>query len=139
MESVPPDVRAFLLPAGTKALEVAVDQPQYEPMIVLRTPDGRVVMQWLPSRMDLLQLEAGQPLTLVLLTGGQRQQPVQIFVGGADLREEPTCPRCDRALSLETHHTRSYCVFDRPQGRVRVYDTYCELLWTWALYREDRP
>jgi hypothetical protein len=126
MDHVTPAFQQFRFPEGTRAIEVAADQPQFSTMTVFRTPDGRVVSQWKPTDEELLWLLNGTPVTLVLFTGGGRQQPVQLFVGGADLRDEPTCPRCERALSSDTMHTRLYCAFMAHGRWVRVYDTYCE-------------
>jgi hypothetical protein len=76
----------FLLPAGTCEVVYAEDQPQYHPLPSLRTPDGRVVSQWLPTAEELDALMRGQPLTLVIHTFNEPLQPIQLGVGGMDLR-----------------------------------------------------
>lgn len=86
MDIVNPNASLFLLPPGTCAVNIAEHQPQYQTLPSLRTPDGRVVSQWRPTPNDLILLNNGVPLTLVLHTFGQPLQPIQMAVGGLDLR-----------------------------------------------------
>lgn len=86
MDIQTPNADLFLLPPGTRAINIAEHQPQYQTLPSLRTPDGRVVSQWMPTPNDLILLNNGVPLTLVLHTFGEALQPIQMAVGGMDLR-----------------------------------------------------
>ncbi len=85
MELIAPHPEAFELPDGWTVPVYAADQPQYNPLPCIRTLDGKVISQWRPSDEELKQLFAGEPITLVLHTFNQPLQPIQLFVGGADL------------------------------------------------------
>jgi hypothetical protein len=86
MTIVTPNRALFLLPPGTRDVKIAEHQPEYLTLPSLVTPDGRVVSQWQPTPNDLLLLNTGVPVTLVLHTFGQPLQPIQMAVGGLDLR-----------------------------------------------------
>jgi hypothetical protein len=86
MDIVVPNRTQFLLPPHTRAVQIAEHQPEYLTLPALITPDGRVVSQWQPTANDLLLLANGVPVTLVLHTFGLPLQPIQMAVGGMDLR-----------------------------------------------------
>ncbi len=86
MELIVPDRKQFLLPEGVKDVKYAENQPEYQPLPSLKTLDGRVITQWRPSKQELEALNGGQPLTLVIHTFNQPLQPLQLGVGGMDLR-----------------------------------------------------
>jgi hypothetical protein len=85
----PIDVRPdyHLVPPGTREVVYAKDQPQYLPLPTLVTPDGRVLSQWQPDANELELLKNGAPVTLVLYTFNGPLQPIQLVVGGMDLRQ----------------------------------------------------
>jgi hypothetical protein len=87
MDIVSPQASLFLLPPGTREMKIAEHQPEYQTLPSLVTPDGRVVSQWRPTPNDLILLNAGVPVTLVLHTFGDALQPIQMAVGGMDLRQ----------------------------------------------------
>lgn len=86
MDIVTPDPSMFLLPPDTVETVIAKDQPEYQPLPALVTRDGRVISQWKPTQSELEALFRGQPITLVIHTFLQPLQPIQIEVGGMDLR-----------------------------------------------------
>jgi hypothetical protein len=86
MDITTPDRSTFLLPEGTRAVEIAKDQPGYLNLPSLVTPDGKVASQWIPNANELALLNAGVPVTLVCYTFNRPLQPVSLMVGGADLR-----------------------------------------------------
>ncbi len=87
MKIISPDFGKCLLPEGTRAVNIAEHQkPDYLTLPSLVTPDGRVLCQWMPEPNDLILLNNGCPITLVLHTFNQSLQPIQMVVGGADLR-----------------------------------------------------
>lgn len=86
MQPITPNPAHFLLPDEYEVKIWAKDQPQYIPLLGIRVLDGRVATQWKPEPNDLLLIASGVPITLVLHTFGGSLQPIQIMVGGADLR-----------------------------------------------------
>ena len=86
MEQIAPYPEKFVLPKGTRMTVYAANQPEYEPLPSIVTPDGKVVSQWKPTEEELKQLMAGEPLTLVVWTFNRPLQPVCLGVGGFDLR-----------------------------------------------------
>lgn len=80
-----PDREKFTLPEDTESVTYAEDQPQYQPLPVLRTPDGTLATWWLPDMSELALLNRGVPVCLIIKTFNQPLQPVSIGVGGADL------------------------------------------------------
>jgi hypothetical protein len=87
MEIVKPNPEQFLLPPGAEEVTYAEDQPQYLPLPVIKTLDGRVVCQWQPDANDLALLNNGAPITVMMLTCNRPLQPLCVTVGGMDLRE----------------------------------------------------
>jgi hypothetical protein len=85
MQILRPKAEMFLLPEDTVRINIAEHQ-DYQTLPSLVTPDGRVVSQWQPDVNDLLLLNNGVPVTLVLHTFNRPMQPVQLAVGGLDLR-----------------------------------------------------
>lgn len=86
MNPIQPKREKFLLPEGTTETSYARLQPQYCELPSLRTPDGRVVSQWVPTPKELDAIKQGQPITLVSHTFNQPLQPIILTVGGIDLR-----------------------------------------------------
>ena len=86
MNPIEPQPEQFLLPAGTRAVRVAEHQPEYITLPSLVTPDGRIASQWMPTENELALLNNRVPVTLVIHTFNQPLQPIQITVGGVDLR-----------------------------------------------------
>jgi hypothetical protein len=78
----------FLLPEGpVQEQDVnSVDKAYMDlPMLILN--DGRMVCQWMPDPNELMMLKEGVPVTIILHTGGRFTiNPMQVLVGGADLR-----------------------------------------------------
>lgn len=89
MENIAPYPETFKLPEGSVLPVYAADQPEYQPLPSIRTPDGKVVSQWKPDEDELKRLVAGEPITLVIWTFNRRLQPVWLGVGGCDLTETP--------------------------------------------------
>jgi len=88
MENIIPEWEKFLVPLGTMAIVYAEDQQDtYDPLPSLLTPDGRDGSQWKPDANELALLNSGCPVTLVIHTFGRPLQPIQMAVGGMDLRE----------------------------------------------------
>jgi hypothetical protein len=85
VDIITPDRTKFLLPEGTLEVRIAEDQPQYQTLPALVTPDGRIACQWQPNAGDLALLNLGVPITLVVWTHYEPLQPVSLMVGGADL------------------------------------------------------
>lgn len=89
MNNIAPDPDTFQLPDGWRKADYAkTQQEKYRVLPSIRTLDGRVISQWVPNVEELAQLNAGIPLTLVLHTFNTPLQPIQLFVGGTDLRED---------------------------------------------------
>lgn len=95
MNAIAPAREQFLLPEDTKEVIFAKDQPQYQPLPSMRTPDGRVITQWEPTADELEALMRGQSITIVMHTFNgicrscghpQGLTPLQVGVGGMDLR-----------------------------------------------------
>lgn len=86
MEQIAPHVDTFALPDGFELTVYAANQPEYEPLPSIRTPDGKVISQWKPTPEELTRLQAGEPLTLIVWTFNQRLQPIFLGIGGYDLR-----------------------------------------------------
>ncbi len=86
MTPIQPDRTRHLLGPGVRDVTYAKDQPEYVPLPALVTPDGRVVSTWQPDANDLELLKNGVPVTLVLHTFNGPLQPIQLVVGGVDLR-----------------------------------------------------
>lgn len=86
MDPIQPKRETFLLPDGTVEANYAEHQPEYITLPSLRTPDGRVISQWQPTRDELDAINRGQPITLVSHTFNQPLQPIILIVGGLDLR-----------------------------------------------------
>lgn len=86
MQISKPNVSTFLLPEGSREVDYAKDQPQYQTLPSIQTLDGKVASQWLPDANELELLNRGVPVTLVYWTFGRPLQPVSLMVGGADLR-----------------------------------------------------
>lgn len=85
MEQIAPYPEMFVLPEGSQLTIYAAEQPEYEPLPCIKTPDGKVVSQWKPTEEELKRLFDGEPLTLIILTFNQKLQPVSLGVGGFDL------------------------------------------------------
>ena len=85
MEQIAPYPETFLLPEGSKTTVFAANQPQYEPLPSIVTPDGKVMSQWKPDAKELKRLSAGEPLTLIVWTFNHPLQPIFLGVGGFDL------------------------------------------------------
>lgn len=68
MDPIPVDITRVLLPAGSKEILYAKDQPEYRPLPSVRTPAGRVVTEWMPTEEEKAALLAGHPITLVMHT-----------------------------------------------------------------------
>lgn len=75
----------FIAPPGTEQVVFARDQPEYEPLPALLTPDGKVVSQWKPSVEELAAIAAGAPITLVVWTFNHAPQPVYLGVGAINI------------------------------------------------------
>jgi hypothetical protein len=86
MTIIKPDRTKFLLPCGADEVNYAEQQPQYQTLPSIRTLDGKVASQWLPTPGELALLNEGVPVTLVVWTFNRPLQPVSVMVGGADLR-----------------------------------------------------
>lgn len=86
MDIIKPNREMFLLPEDVREVNVAEHQDEYLTLPSLVTRDGRVVSQWQPDANDLILLNNGVPVTLVLHTFGQPLQPIILAVGGLDLR-----------------------------------------------------
>jgi len=87
MDQIAPYVDTFLLPADSKLTLYAANQAHlgYEPLPSIKTPDGKVVSQWIPTAEELAHLVAGEPITLIMWTFNRPLQPVCLMVGGVDL------------------------------------------------------
>jgi hypothetical protein len=84
-----PDIKQFLVPqCGTREVNLAENQHHlgYETLPVIRTADGKVASQWLPTPNELLLLNMGVPVTVVAWTFNRPPAPITVMVGGADLR-----------------------------------------------------
>lgn len=87
MDPITPDEDTFRLPPGSFAMVLAREQPMYRPLPTIRTPDGQVVSQWLPTHDELVRLMRGEPLTVAVQTfNKQLFAPMVVAVGGLDLR-----------------------------------------------------
>lgn len=86
MEIITPKREQFILPPGTQFMRIAENQPQYETLPSLVTPDGKVASQWMPTPGELAMLNNGVPVTVTVHTFNQPLQPISIGVGGMDLR-----------------------------------------------------
>lgn len=81
-----PQRETFLLPPGATEANYAEHQSQYLTLPVIRTRDGKVASQWMPTPGELALLNEGVPVTLVMWTFNHPLQPISLMVGGADLR-----------------------------------------------------
>jgi hypothetical protein len=86
MKPCEPAVSACLAGPGCRRVVYAENQPEYQPLPALVTPDGRVACQWKPDASELALLNAGVPITIVMHTFNQPLQPLSVSVGGVDLR-----------------------------------------------------
>lgn len=87
MIPIKPNPALFLLPDEYEVVTYAKHQTdKYLPLSSIRTPDGRVASQWSPDANERILIANGAPITLVLHTFRLPLQPIQIMVGGADLR-----------------------------------------------------
>lgn len=87
MDPITPDEDTFRLPPGSVASVLARDQSEYRPLPTIRTPDGQVISQWLPTHDELIRLMRGEPLTVTVQTfNKQLFAPMVVAVGGLDLR-----------------------------------------------------
>lgn len=86
-----PKTEQFLIPDGTRGVTFLGPRgsTNISPLETLLLPDGRVVSQWRLDPNELELLKNGAPVTLVLHSGGQ-VPPIQLGVGGFDLREPLT-------------------------------------------------
>jgi hypothetical protein len=90
MNPIDPQPTQFQLPAHSQIVRYAENQQHlYQPLPSIKTPDGRVVSQWIPSPHELAALNKGIPVTLILHTYNQPLQPIILGVGGMDLRPCP--------------------------------------------------
>lgn len=68
----------------------AENQPEYRPLPAFVTPEGKVISQWLPDANERAMINAGTPITLMVLHGefteANRLRPVLLAVGGVDAR-----------------------------------------------------
>lgn len=87
MENVKPDIKSFLLPAGSVETLIgkAPGMARCADLPAIVTPEGAIVSQWKPGAHDLERLNAGLPITLIVYNGGRMIAPVALMVGGADL------------------------------------------------------
>lgn len=83
---IEPKRSQFLLTEHVENVIFAIDQPGYIPLPSLRTPDGRVVSQWMPDANELEMIKSGVPITVISHTFGHPLQGLQVGVGGTDLR-----------------------------------------------------
>lgn len=87
MTPITPKVSQFLLPEnGVTEVKYSEHQEEYITLPALRTSDGRVVSQWQPDANELILLNNGVAVTLVQHTFFGPLQPIQLVVGGMDLR-----------------------------------------------------
>jgi hypothetical protein len=89
MNALEPNPAQFLLPPGARRVThggPAVGQGEFVPLPSIVLPSGAIVTQWEPTADELDAILRGQAITLILHT--PLQPPMQLFVGGADLRNE---------------------------------------------------
>jgi hypothetical protein len=86
VDPVTPNRALFLLPEGSREVVYAKDQPQYLPLPVLVTPDGKVASMWKPDASELALLNQGVPVCITCWTFNGPLQPLSVSVGGVDLR-----------------------------------------------------
>lgn len=87
MDQIAPRLDLFLLPPKCEVMPVNGPQQEYQDLLSIITPDGRVVSQWVPDAGELEMLKNGAPVTLVMHTFGTfKITPVQVAIGGMDLR-----------------------------------------------------
>jgi hypothetical protein len=86
MTIITPKKEMFLLPDDIREANYAELQDEYQTLPSLVTNDGRVVSQWMPDPNDLILLNNGVPVTLAIHTFNGPLQPIQLLVGGMDLR-----------------------------------------------------
>ena len=87
MNPVKPDPEKFIVPMNTFEVEYQApkDMPECLPLPTIRTGDGKVACQWMPTPGELALMAEGVPVTVVLYCNGQLP-PLAVGVGGMDLR-----------------------------------------------------
>lgn len=83
MEIVDPRVDPALVPAGSRAIVIAKDQPEYQDLPSVRTPDGQVITRWTFSEAERRAIFLGEDLYITLLSHGAIN-PLFATVGPCD-------------------------------------------------------
>jgi hypothetical protein len=65
---------------GFERVVLAKDQPEYNPLPIMRNAEGVVISEWMPTAEELAGLVAGRPLRLMMLTFNHPFQPVLLTV-----------------------------------------------------------
>lgn len=79
-----PRIDPALVPPGSKPVIIAKDQPEYNPLPSVRTPDGRVITRWSPTDAERSAILRGEDIFLTILTFNTPLQPVLLTVGPID-------------------------------------------------------
>lgn len=69
MEIVDPRVDPALVPEGSKAIVIGVDQ-DYRDLPSIRTPDGQVITRWSLTDEERLAILKGEDIYITLLSDG---------------------------------------------------------------------
>lgn len=79
----------------------AENQPEYSPLPVFRTPDGRVISAWRPTPKELELLNNGEAIYLTLHTFNTPLQPIMMTVGEPSLLRH--CVLCGAEIPYDNH------------------------------------
>lgn len=83
MEIADPRVHPALVPAGSRAVVIAKDQPQYLQLPSVRTPAGQVITRWSPNLEERAALAQGEDIFITIFAKGAIQ-PLMVTIGQAD-------------------------------------------------------
>jgi len=82
MDTVDPRIDPALLPVGSRALVIAKDQPEYQPLPAVITPSHAVVTRWTFNDIERRAIANGEDLYLTIY--GTPIRPVFLSVGVRD-------------------------------------------------------
>jgi hypothetical protein len=83
MKIVDPRVDPALVPAGSRAIVIAEDQPEYRALPSVRTPDGQVITRWSLTDAERRAIFMGEDLYITILSQGAIN-PLFATVGPVD-------------------------------------------------------
>lgn len=87
MEAVDPRIHPALVPAGSRPVLKAKDQPQYPTLPSIHTPSGVVLTRWTLTDAERAAVLRGEDVYIGVCTFNQPLQPLMVSVGPCDWSE----------------------------------------------------